>query len=182
MRYQVNAPHKHGFESATSAEEDRGDQAGFLATNLREVAVPLTSDKEHIQQMTTQNDDLMEVVRKQQAQIDKQQMQIDGLLKQNGQLVNKIGTTTNTITGGATSGETEDTHCGRYCGNRNTNDNNNGNTNNNDTGSGAGAGTNNRTNNCPKCAVCPLRSYITADCWEFEKNKNKRHDNWTSLL
>ena len=51
--------------SASIAEEDRVDQAGRLATNLREVAVAATSDKEHIQQMTTQNEDLMKVVRKQ---------------------------------------------------------------------------------------------------------------------
>ena len=60
---------KAGFESATSAEEDRGKK--LLANNLREVAVAATANKEHIQQITTQNDDLLKVVRKQQAQIDK---------------------------------------------------------------------------------------------------------------
>ena len=65
MRYQGKTPHKNRFESAASAEEYRGKQAGRLATNLREVAVAATSDKEHIQQMTTQNDDLLKVVRKQ---------------------------------------------------------------------------------------------------------------------
>ena len=32
MRYQGDTPHKHWFESATSAEEDRGEQC--LANNL----------------------------------------------------------------------------------------------------------------------------------------------------
>ena len=63
--YQGDTPHKHGFESASSAEEDSGEHC--LASNLREVAVVATANKEHIQQMTTQNDDLLEVVRKQQA-------------------------------------------------------------------------------------------------------------------
>ena len=99
MRYQGNTPHKHGFESAASAEEDRGEQR--LANNLREVAAAATADKEHIQQMTTQDDDLLKVVRKQQAHINKHQTQIDELLNQNGQLINKIGTNTNT--GGSTS-------------------------------------------------------------------------------
>ena len=63
--YQGDNPHNHGFESAASAEKDRGEQAGRLATNLREVAVAATADKDHIQQMTTQNDDLLKVVRKQ---------------------------------------------------------------------------------------------------------------------
>ena len=64
MSYQGNTPHKHGSKSAASSEEDRGEQAGRLATNLREVAVAATSNKEHIQQMTTQNDNLLKVVRK----------------------------------------------------------------------------------------------------------------------
>ena len=72
MRYQGNTPHKHGFESADSAEEDRGEQEGRLATNLRRVAVAATANKEHIRQMTTQNEDLLKVLRKQQAQIDNQ--------------------------------------------------------------------------------------------------------------
>ena len=57
MQYQGYTPHKHGFESAASAEEDRGEQR--LAKNLRKVAVAATADKEHIQQMTTQNDDVL---------------------------------------------------------------------------------------------------------------------------
>ena len=56
-------PHKHGFESSASAEEYRREQTGCLANNLREVAVAATADKEHIQQMTMQNDDLLKVVR-----------------------------------------------------------------------------------------------------------------------
>ena len=58
MQYQGNTPHKYGFESAANAEEDRGEWTGSLANILREVAVAATADKEHIQQMTTQNDDL----------------------------------------------------------------------------------------------------------------------------
>ena len=47
MRYQGDTPNTHGFDSATSAEEDRVKQR--LADNLREVAVAATADKEHIQ-------------------------------------------------------------------------------------------------------------------------------------
>ena len=124
----------------------------------------------------------MKVVRKHQAQIENQQTHIDELLKQNGHLINKIGTNTNTNTGGATSGGSGNTHFGRYLGNRNTNDNGNCNTNSNDAGSDAGAGTNNRTENLPKCVVFPLSFHVTADFWELDKNKDRGHDNWTSLL
>ena len=104
MRYKYDNPHKNGFESDVSAEEDKGQQTGCQANNLLEVALAATADKEHIQQMTTQNDALLKVFRKQKDQIDKQQTQIDELLKHNGHLINKIGTNTNT--GGATSERT----------------------------------------------------------------------------
>ena len=176
MQYQGNTPHKHGFDSAASAEEDRGEQR--LARNLREVAVAATADKEHIHLMTMQNEDMLNVVRKQKAHIDKQQTQIDELLKQNGQLINKIGINTNT--GGSTSAGAENTHRGRYAGNRNNTGNCN--TNNNDMGSKTVAATSKRTNNRPNCAVFPLRSHATADYWESDKNKNKIPDNWSTLL
>ena len=122
------------------------------------------------------------VVRKKQAQIEKQKTQIDELLKRNSQLIKKIGTTTNTNTGGATSGGAEDTHHGRYRGNRNTNGNGKRNTNSNETRLDTGAGTNNRTNILPNCAVCPFCTHATADSWELSMNKNKRPDIWTSFL
>ena len=110
MQYQGDTSYKHAFESSARAEEDRCEQR--LANNLREVAVAATADKEHIQQMTTQNDNLLKVIRKHQAQIDKQQTHIDELLKQNGQLINKIGNNANT--GGPTSAGEENTHRSRY--------------------------------------------------------------------
>ena len=69
MQYQSDTPHKHGFESSSIVEEDRGEHR--LANNLCKVAVSATADKEHIHQMTTQNDDLLKLVRTQQAHIDK---------------------------------------------------------------------------------------------------------------
>ena len=45
MRYQVNTTHKRGFERADRSEEDKGEQEGRLATNLREVAIAATADK-----------------------------------------------------------------------------------------------------------------------------------------
>ena len=62
MRYQGDTTHNHGFESASSAEEDKCEQTGHLSNNIREVGVAATADKEHIQKMTTQNNDLLKVV------------------------------------------------------------------------------------------------------------------------
>ena len=94
MQYQGDTPHNHGFESAFRTEEDSGKHR--LASNLREVAVVATDDKKHIQQMTTQNDDILKVVRKQQDQTEKQQTQIDELMKHNGELINNLGNNINT--------------------------------------------------------------------------------------
>ena len=69
MQYQVYTPHKHEFESAAIAEEDRGEHR--LANNLREMAVAPTDDKENIHHKTTQTGDLLKFFRKEQAQIDK---------------------------------------------------------------------------------------------------------------
>ena len=128
--------------------------------------------------MTTHNDDILKVVRKQQAKIDKQKTQIDELLKEIGQPINKIDNNTNT--GGPTSAGAENAHRGRYRGNHNNTGNCN--TNSNETGQDTAAATSNRTNNRPKSAVSPLRSQATADCWELDKNKSKRPDNWSTLL
>ena len=48
MHYQVDNPHKHEFESDAIKEEDRGKQEGRIATNLRDVSVSATADKEYI--------------------------------------------------------------------------------------------------------------------------------------
>ena len=159
MRYQGDTPRNHGFDSSSRAEEERSEQAGRLETNLRVVAVAATADKDHIQQMTTENDNLLKVVRKQQAQIDKQQTKIDDLLNHNGQLISKIGTTTNNNTGGGTGGGAGNGNHGRNRGNGNCN------TNGNNTGYDAGAGTNNGPDNRLKYDVLTLRSHATADCW-----------------
>ena len=150
MRHQGNIPHKHGFESAASAEEDSSEH--HLASNLCEVAVAATANKEHIQQMTTHNDELLKVVRKQQAQIDKHQTHIDELLKQKGQLINNIGNNTNT--GGQTSAGAKNAHRGRYRGNRNNSGNCN--INRNETRPDTAAATINRKTISPSAPIVPF--------------------------
>ena len=44
MHYQGDTTYRHGFDSVASAEEDRGNQAGRLGTNLRKVEVVATAD------------------------------------------------------------------------------------------------------------------------------------------
>ena len=61
-RYHGDKPKDHGF--AGNVEEEKDDDMDRLGTNLREVATAATADKEHIQQMSTQNDELIEVIKK----------------------------------------------------------------------------------------------------------------------
>ena len=66
-------------ESAANVSEVTDSSKARLARNLREVACAATADKEHIQQMSDTADNLLIIVNKQQNQIDK-------LIKQNGKL------------------------------------------------------------------------------------------------
>jgi len=83
-RFGDAAGTKHGFESAANineAEEKNSTtkMTNELCDNLREVAIAATADKEHIQQMTSTNEDLLKIVKEQQKQISQ-------LIKQNGEL------------------------------------------------------------------------------------------------
>ena len=63
QRYRGDKPKDHGF--AGNIKERENEAMDCLGTNLREVATAATADKEHIQQMSTQNDDLLDIVKKQ---------------------------------------------------------------------------------------------------------------------
>ena len=86
-RFGDAAGNKHGFESAANVKEERVEPEAAptdpfteeLCDGLREVAIAATADKEHIQQMTSTNEDLLKIVKTQQTQITQ-------LIKQNGEL------------------------------------------------------------------------------------------------
>ena len=86
-RFGDAAGNKHGFESAANIKEQKQEAAATpkdsftdeLCDGLREVAIAATADKEHIQQMTSTNEDLLQIVKTQQGQITQ-------LIKQNGEL------------------------------------------------------------------------------------------------
>ena len=83
-RFGDAAGTKHGFESAANIKEaeeksNTTKMTNELCDNLREVAIAATADKEHIQQMTSTNEDLLKIVKEQQKQISQ-------LIKQNGEL------------------------------------------------------------------------------------------------
>ena len=86
-RFGDAAGNKHGSESAANIKEQKQknkeeSKYGFteeLCGGLREVAISVTADKEHIQQMTSTNKDLLQIVKTQQEQITQ-------LVKQNGEL------------------------------------------------------------------------------------------------
>ena len=70
-RFGDTAGNKHGYESATNVKEKpstedtkkNDDFNEVLCDNLREVAIATTTDKEHMQQMTTSNEDLLTIVK-----------------------------------------------------------------------------------------------------------------------
>ena len=86
------AGNKHGFESAANIREQKQQKqqekvkdsfTEELCAGLREVAITATADKEHIQQMTSTNEDLLKIIKTQQEQITQ-------LIKQNGELTTAL--------------------------------------------------------------------------------------------
>ena len=67
-RYRDNTPTDHRF--AGNVEEQKDDAMDRLGTNLRKVVTAATADKEHIKQMSTQNNELIQVIKKQQTQVN----------------------------------------------------------------------------------------------------------------
>jgi len=89
-RFGDAAGNKHGFERSANIKEQQKQKVAEensnttkmtneLCDNLREVAIAATADKEHIQQMTSANEDLLKNVKEQQKQISQ-------LIKQNSEL------------------------------------------------------------------------------------------------
>ena len=92
-RFGSAAGNKHRFESAANVKEStqrnveesvHNSFTDELCDGLKEVAVAATADKEHIQQMTNTNEDLLAIVKTQQTQTTQ-------LIKQNGELTAALG-------------------------------------------------------------------------------------------
>ena len=168
-RYQKGgaSPRNHGYESAANVTETNEEEDPFerLRNNLREVALAAANEKEHIQQMGAAHTDLLAVIKKQQEQLANLTEQNGKLLEQNGQLLAQAANKSPATP--------------RNNSNRNRN--------------------NRQSNNKPKedatksdeaaakpksgrCAVCPLQSHDTKDCWELEINASKRPNNWVSIF
>ena len=79
-------------QPAASAGVQINDE--HLQQQLGDLAVAATADKEHIQQMTNATDDLLTVIKQQQDQIKE-------LTRQNGLLIEKLGSPTATAPAGA---------------------------------------------------------------------------------
>ena len=86
-RYDKVTGIRHGFESAANIEEKKANEENdnHFEQQLSDIAIAATADKEHIQQMTNSTEDLLKIIKEQQAQIKE-------LLRQNGMLIAKVGT------------------------------------------------------------------------------------------
>ena len=165
-RFGDAAGNKHGFESAANVDEKNKDETiininADIVNNIREVAIAATADKEHIQQMTTTNEDLLKIVKEQQNQISQ-------LIKQNRELTTALGTKRNN-----NNNNNGNSNSNSNSNNRNNNRNRN-NTRNNERNSG---------DEKPNygCTICGKHSK-TEECLELERNKGKRKENWKSIF
>ena len=87
-RYDKATGSRHGFESAANIEEKKATEENdkHFEQQLSDIAIAATADKEHIQQMTNSTEDLLKIIKEQQSQIKE-------LMRQNGMLIAKVGTT-----------------------------------------------------------------------------------------
>ena len=69
----LNKPKQHGYEGAANVNEQPPNTMNReeLGEHLRDLTEAATADKEHIQQMSSAQDELLFIVKKQQSQIDK---------------------------------------------------------------------------------------------------------------
>ena len=102
--------------------------------------------------MSDSQDDLLGIVKK-------QQIQIDELIRQHGELTKSIEKMSNNRPP------------------RNDRRNNKRSDNAKDEKKDAAA-----TGDRPKCGICGMRSHPTKKCWELEQNKGDRPPNWKSIF
>ena len=139
---------------------------------MKEVALAATADKEHIQQMSNTTDEILAIVRRQQATIERQSKQISDLIEQNSRITEAIEDLKNDQPKNPTRQPRGDR--------------------------GGVANPNKRPRpeprpdkeneepaekpdkpKKPKCAICGWR-HVTKDCYELECIIHKRPEGWTS--
>ena len=164
QRYGGTTAAASGFgESANNMSE--AEAPTQLVSALKEVATAATADKEHIQQMSTANDDLLAIIKR-------QQQQLDALIEQNGHLTEALS---------------------KLKPNTRNNNNNNRRTNNKRNRDDKDKGAKdrdakdkeepeNKRPTGPRCPICGLRSHSMDKCWELESNAADRPEGWVSML
>ena len=164
QRYGGTTAAASGFgESANNTTE--AEAPTQLVNALKEVATAATADKEHIQQMSTANDDLLAIIKR-------QQQQLDALIEQNGHLTEALS---------------------KLKPNTRNNNNNNRHINNKRNRDEKDKGAKdrdakdkeepeNKRPTGPKCPICGLRSHSMDKCWELESNAADRPEGWVSML
>ena len=162
----AGTPRSHGYESANNvtdqAKEELLQLMLQLLSNQKEVAEAATADKEHLQAMSDSNGDLLDIVKK--------------LNDQNGKLTKQVTTLTDALAktktpGGGGRGGGGRGRGGRGGGRGRGGNNNSGNNNNdNDTDN----------SNVVKCGICGIFGHVSKKCWELEKNKEVRTEDWKS--
>lgn len=159
-RFNNLKPKQHGFEGAANVTEHQQTNMSReeLSEHLSEISEAATADKEHIQQMSGAADDLLIIIKKQQAQLEK-------LIATNEKLIE----TNSVLTASIAKLSTKKTNNGNNRNNRNTKKADVEKIGKDENAAAKGLG----------CAICGKHSN-TKDCFELQANKNKRPDGWTS--
>ena len=147
-----------GFESTANLSEQGKEELMQMImqvlSNQKEVAEAATADKEHLQAMDDSNEELMSIIKKLNVQNEKLADQNTKLVEQNNTLASALAKAKSPRGGGGGGG-----------GGRNKNNSNG-----------------NDTKPRKKCAICAKFGHEAKDCYELERNKDKRTDNWKSVF
>ena len=156
QRYGGTSAQGHGYREAVHGAAEKEQHPGNIFKEaMKEVALAATADKEHIQQMLDTADDILTIVKQQQGTIEKQAQQISNLIDKNGKYADIIRKFE------SNKPPPQRTRDGRGHGGKQEKSRH-----------VAGA-------EPPVCAICKDH-HPTMDCWELEKNKDKRPTNWKS--
>ena len=186
IQYERATGHRHGFESAAQMREreQQGEANAANAEVLQHineqmvgVAAAATADKEHIQQMSDATDSLLKIIEEMQEGMKRKDAQIADLTSQNGKLIDALAALGGGDGGGARKARSD--------GNR---------TSNGSVGEakraaqlvkGRAALAKIKAGEEPAtkgmCAICN-RHPNTSNCFELEKNKDRRPEGWKSMF
>ena len=162
----TKTPTSQGYNSAINVSDQTKEELLQLMlqllSNQKEVAEAATAGKEHLQTMSNSNGELLGIIKRLNNQNQK-------LTEQNLKLTNQVTSLTDALA------KAKSARGGERGGGRGGGGHRDGGRNNNNSSG-------NSNSSRLKCGICSKKEHAEEDCFELEKNKDDRPDNWKSIF